>query len=182
MQYQHPFYERKSPVIIGGEYITTEAGTGLVHTAPGHGQDDYISGMKYGLPLYSPVDNAGLFTAEAGSDLEGKDVLGDGNVLCIEKLTSAGALLKQEAYNHKYPYDWRTKKPTIFRATEQWFASVEGFREKALSELDKLEFIPESGSKRMRPMVSGARTGASRVNARGACRFRRFTTRTRMRF
>jgi len=155
VQYQHPFYERKSPVIIGGEYITTEAGTGLVHTAPGHGQDDYISGMKYGLPLYSPVDNAGLFTAEAGSDLEGKDVLGDGNVLCIEKLTSAGALLKQEAYNHKYPYDWRTKKPTIFRATEQWFASVEGFREKALSELDKLEFIPESGSKRMRPMVSG---------------------------
>ena len=63
VQYQHPFYERKSPVIIGGEYITTEAGTGLVHTAPGHGQDDYISGMKYGLPLYSPVDNAGLFTA-----------------------------------------------------------------------------------------------------------------------
>jgi isoleucyl-tRNA synthetase len=155
VQYQHPMYERKSPVIIGGEYITTDAGTGLVHTAPGHGQDDYISGMKYGLPLYSPVDNAGLFTAEAGSDLEGKDVLGDGNVLCIEKLTAAGALLKQEAYNHKYPYDWRTKKPTIFRATEQWFASVEGFRDNALSELDKLNFIPESGSKRMRPMVSG---------------------------
>jgi isoleucyl-tRNA synthetase len=155
VQYSHPFYERKSPMIIGGEYITTEAGTGLVHTAPGHGQDDYISGMKYGLPLLSPVDNAGLFTAEAGADLEGKSVLGDGNVLCIEKLTAAGALLKQEAYNHKYPYDWRTKKPTIFRATEQWFASVEGFREKALEAMDGLTFIPESGSKRMRPMVSG---------------------------
>ena len=155
VQYSHPFYERKSPVIIGGEYITTETGTGLVHTAPGHGQDDYISGMKYGLPLYSPVDNAGLFTAEAGGDLEGKDVLGDGNVLCIEKLETAGALLKREKYGHKYPYDWRTKKPTIFRATEQWFASVEGFREDALKELDKLQFIPESGSKRMRPMVSG---------------------------
>ena len=155
VQYQHPFYERKSPIIIGGEYITTDAGTGLVHTAPGHGQDDYISGMNYGLPLYSPVDNAGLFTEDAGGDLEGKSVLGEGNELCIEKLSSAGALLKQEVYGHKYPYDWRTKKPTIFRATEQWFASVEGFREKAMSELDKLQFIPESGAKRMRPMVSG---------------------------
>ena len=166
VQYQHPFYERKSPIIIGGEYITTDAGTGLVHTAPGHGQDDYISGMNYGLPLYSPVDNAGLFTEDAGGDLEGKSVLGEGNELCIEKLSSAGALLKQEAYGHKYRMTG-AKKPTIFRATEQWFASVEGFREKAMSELDKLQFIPESGAKRMRPMVSGRSDWCISVNGVG---------------
>eukprot|EP00740_Mantoniella_antarctica_P011531 CAMPEP_0181385712 /NCGR_PEP_ID=MMETSP1106-20121128/22716_1 /TAXON_ID=81844 /ORGANISM="Mantoniella antarctica, Strain SL-175" /LENGTH=1100 /DNA_ID=CAMNT_0023505811 /DNA_START=222 /DNA_END=3524 /DNA_ORIENTATION=- len=155
--YTHPMYgpERKSPVVVGGDYITTESGTGLVHTAPGHGQEDYITGLKFGLPLLSPVDDAGDFTAEAGPGLAGKNVLGDGNVACIEGLRACGALILQEAYPHKYPYDWRTKEPTIFRATEQWFASVEGFRDEALAELEKIKFIPASGSKRMTPMVAG---------------------------
>ena len=154
-EYTHPMYGRASPVVAGGDYITTDSGTGLVHTAPGHGQEDYMTGLKFGLPLLSPVDDKGLFTEEAGDGLVGKSVLKDGNEACIEKLRQSDALILQEPYNHKYPYDWRTKKPTIFRATEQWFASVEGFREEALAELDKIEFVPASGAKRMRPMVSG---------------------------
>lgn len=140
--YQHPLYERVSSVIAGGDYITTESGTGLVHTAPGHGQEDYITGLKYGLELLSPVDDVGKFTVEAGSStvvgdsFVGKSVLGEGNVAVIEALEQAGALIRAEDYGHKYPYDWRTKKPTIFRATDQWFASVEGFREDALKAVD----------------------------------------------
>lgn len=124
--YKHPLFNRKSPVVIGGDYITTESGTGLVHTAPGHGQEDYIVGQKYGLPILSPVDDQGNFTDEAGK-FEGLNVLGEGNGAIIDALTEVNSLLKEEPYQHKYPYDWRTKKPTIFRATEQWFASVEGF-------------------------------------------------------
>lgn len=85
-------------------------------------------GQRYGLPLLSPVDDAGCFTDEAGPSFAGLAVQTDGNEAVIQALTAAGALLKEESYEHKYPYDWRTKKPTIFRATDQWFASVEGFR------------------------------------------------------
>jgi len=144
--YQHPLYERVSSVIAGGDYITTESGTGLVHTAPGHGQEDYITGLKYGLELLSPVDDVGKFTIEAGSStvvgdsFVGKSVLGEGNVAVIEALKEAGALIRAEDYGHKYPYDWRTKKPTIFRATDQWFASVEGFREDALKAVDTVSY------------------------------------------
>jgi isoleucyl-tRNA synthetase len=140
--YQHPLYKRVSSVIAGGDYITTESGTGLVHTAPGHGQEDYITGLKYGLELLSPVDDVGKFTVEAGSStvvgdsLVGMSVLGDGNIAVIDALKEAGALIRAEDYGHKYPYDWRTKKPTIFRATDQWFASVEGFRDDALKAVD----------------------------------------------
>ena len=153
--YAHPMYDRVSPVVVGGDYITTETGTGLVHTAPGHGQEDYMTGLKFGLPLLSPVDDRGDFTDEAGEALTGLNVLGDGNAKCIELLRANDGLILQESYGHKYPYDWRTKRPTIFRATSQWFASVEGFRDDALAALDGIEFIPASGSKRMRPMVSG---------------------------
>lgn len=140
--YQHPLYERVSTVIAGGDYITTESGTGLVHTAPGHGQEDYLTGLKYGLELLSPVDDVGKFTVEAGSStvvgdsLVGMSVLGEGNIAVIDALKEAGALIRAEDYGHKYPYDWRTKKPTIFRATDQWFASVEGFRDDALRAVD----------------------------------------------
>lgn len=88
--------------------------------------------LKYGLPLLSPVNDLGQFTEEAGSRFFGKDVLGDGNQEVINALTESGKLLKEEAYNHKYPYDWRTKKPTIFRATQQWFARVSNFRDRIL--------------------------------------------------
>ena len=153
IQYKHPLFDRESPVVIGGDYITTDSGTGLVHTAPGHGQDDYIVGQKYGLPLLSPVDDAGRLTAEAG-EFEGLNVLKDANAAIIEALDKAGSLLKQEPYGHRYPYDWRTKKPTIFRATEQWFASVEGFRDQALKSIAEVTWIPASGENRITPMVA----------------------------
>ena len=143
-KYTHPLYERESPVLAGGDYITTESGTGLVHTAPGHGQEDYQTGLKHGLDLVSPVDDVGKFTIEAGERFVGMSVLKEGNEAIIEALTEVGALLKQEDYGHKYPYDWRTKKPTIFRATDQWFASVEGFRDDAMKAVDtvSMESVP----------------------------------------
>ncbi|MBE9222582.1 isoleucine--tRNA ligase [Cyanobacterium stanieri LEGE 03274] len=151
--YKHPLFDRESPVVIGGDYITTESGTGLVHTAPGHGQEDYITGQKYHLPILSPVDNKGNFTEEAG-EFAGLNVLKDANQAIIDALTDKGSLLKEEAYQHKYPYDWRTKKPTIFRATEQWFASVDGFREEALKAIKEVNWIPAQGENRITPMVS----------------------------
>ena len=144
--------ERTSPVVIGGDYITTESGTGLVHTAPGHGVDDFHTGQKNGLPVLCPVDEKGTLTEEAGP-FAGLNVLKDANPAIIEALETAGALLKQEAYGHRYPYDWRTKKPTIFRATEQWFASVDGFRQQALDAIDQVEWTPSSGRNRIEAMV-----------------------------
>ncbi len=157
--YRHPLYDRESKVVIGGDYITTESGTGLVHTAPGHGQEDYITGQKYDLPILSPVDDGGKFTEEAGEFVglqvvaKGNEKVSAGNNAIIDALTKAGALLKHEEYAHKYPYDWRTGKPTIFRATEQWFASVEGFRDEALQAISDVTWIPEQGEKRITPMV-----------------------------
>ncbi|QUS61658.1 isoleucine--tRNA ligase [Synechocystis sp. PCC 7339] len=151
-QYRHPLYDRVSPIVIGGDYVTTESGTGLVHTAPGHGQEDYIVGQRYGLPILSPVDGAGNLTAEAGQ-FAGLNVLKDANEAIINALQDQKALLKEEAYEHKYPYDWRTKKPTIFRATEQWFASVEGFRDQALKAIKEVTWIPAQGENRITPMV-----------------------------
>eukprot|EP00522_Entomoneis_paludosa_P005428 CAMPEP_0172473536 /NCGR_PEP_ID=MMETSP1065-20121228/68904_1 /TAXON_ID=265537 /ORGANISM="Amphiprora paludosa, Strain CCMP125" /LENGTH=1071 /DNA_ID=CAMNT_0013231711 /DNA_START=96 /DNA_END=3311 /DNA_ORIENTATION=- len=153
--YHHPLYERNSPIVAGGEYITTESGTGLVHTAPGHGQEDYQTGLKNGLELLSPVDDYGKFTIEAGDEFAGLPVLGEGNTKVIEALTETNALLLQEDYNHKYPYDWRTKKPTIFRATDQWFASVEGFREEALKAIQEVKWVPEVGINRITSFVEG---------------------------
>jgi len=150
--YGHPLFDRESPIVIGGDYVTTEAGTGLVHTAPGHGQEDYMVGQHYGLPILAPVDDNGNFTEEAGQ-FAGLNVLGDGNQAVIDALLPAGSLLKEEPYIHKYPYDWRTKKPTIFRATEQWFASVEGFRDEALKAIASVSWIPPQGENRITPMV-----------------------------
>ncbi|MAD67716.1 MAG: isoleucine--tRNA ligase [Synechococcus sp. CPC100] len=152
LTYRHPLLDRTSPVVIGGDYITTESGTGLVHTAPGHGVDDFYTGQKNGLPVLCPVDEAGTLTQEAGP-FAGLNVLKDANPVIIEALETAGALLKQEAYGHRYPYDWRTKKPTIFRATEQWFASVDGFRQQALDAIDQVEWTPASGRNRIEAMV-----------------------------
>lgn len=151
--YRHPLFDRESDVLIGGDYVTTDSGTGLVHTAPGHGQEDYQVGMRYGLPILAPVDDDGNFTAEAGP-FAGLNVLGDGNGAVVTALQEAGSLLKEEPYLHKYPYDWRTKKPTIFRATEQWFASVEGFREEALTAIAAVRWIPAQGENRITPMVA----------------------------
>jgi isoleucyl-tRNA synthetase len=167
MTYRHPLFERQSEVVIGGDYITTESGTGLVHTAPGHGQEDYQVGQRYGLPILSPVDDRGFFTEEAGKFAGLKVVdkakndndklkleVSEGNQAIIAALNEVGSLLHHEAYSHKYPYDWRTKQPTIFRATEQWFASVEGFRDEALKAIASVEWIPAQGQNRITAMVS----------------------------
>lgn len=153
-RYRHPLEGRECPVVVGGDYITTESGTGLVHTAPGHGQEDYQTGLKYNLPLISPVDDAGNFTEDAGQ-FAGLNVLGDGNVAVMKALDEGGLLLLEEAYEHKYPYDWRSKKPTIFRATNQWFASVDGFREDALRAISSVKWIPPQGEKRITGMTVG---------------------------
>ncbi|XP_052625015.1 isoleucine--tRNA ligase, chloroplastic/mitochondrial-like [Lactuca sativa] len=148
-RYAHPINGEECPVVIGGDYITTESGTGLVHTAPGHGQDDYITGLKYNLPIISPVDDEGKFTEEAGI-FKGLDVLGDGNVAVIDHLDQLSSIIMVEPYKHKYPYDWRTKKPTIFRATAQWFASVEGFREAAMDAISQVVWTPSQVLKKVR--------------------------------
>ena len=156
--YAHPLYPERgpSPVVVGGDYITTETGTGLVHTAPGHGAEDYGVGLRCGLPLRSPVDGRGNFTAEAGAEFEGLNVLKGANDAVISALGREGALLLEEAYGHKYPYDWRTKKPTIFRATEQWFASVDGFKEEALEQIEgPVDWLPASGRNRIAAMTAG---------------------------
>lgn len=153
--YSHPLNERTPAILAGGDYITTESGTGLVHTAPGHGQEDYHTGLKAGLELLSPVDDVGKFTVEAGEEFVGLSVLGEGNQAIIDALSCSGTLLKTEDYGHKYPYDWRTKKPTIFRATDQWFASVEGFRGGALKAVESVQWIPEVGKNRMNSFITG---------------------------
>jgi isoleucyl-tRNA synthetase len=150
--YRHPLFDRESPILIGGDYVTTESGTGLVHTAPGHGDEDFKVGQRYGLPILCPVDEKGDMTAEAGP-FEGLNVLKDANPAVIEALQQAGSLLKHEPYVHKYPYDWRTKQPTIYRATEQWFASVEGFRDQALKAIQAVRWIPATGENRITAMV-----------------------------
>lgn len=151
--YLHPLFERESPIVIGGDYVTTESGTGLVHTAPGHGMDDFAVGQRYGLPVLSPVDDHGNFTEEAGP-FKGLNVLKDANEAIIQALAEAKTLLKEETYAHRYPYDWRTKKPVIYRATEQWFASVDGFREQAMQAIAAVQWIPAQGENRITAMVS----------------------------
>lgn len=155
----HPLYTRISPVILG-EHVTIESGTGAVHTAPGHGLEDYKVGQHYGLDILAPVDDYGRFTEDVererrASDpaLAGLAVLEEGNGAVIEALKAAGALLKEETYPHKYPYDWRTKKPTIFRATTQWFVSVADFRELALDAIKNVGWVPASGENRITAMV-----------------------------
>ncbi len=149
----HPLFDRPSPLILGA-HVTIEAGTGVVHTAPGHGMDDFIVARTYGLGVLSPVDDLGRFTAEAGADFVGQSVLAEGNLAVIEALKQAGALLKEEDYQHKYPYDWRTKKPVILRATTQWFASVAQFRETALNAIQQVQWVPAVGINRIIGMVA----------------------------
>lgn len=148
---KHPFYDRKSPLIFG-DHVTLEAGTGCVHTAPGHGEDDFIMGQKYGLDILCPVDEKGYLTKEA----PGFDGIfyEDANKLVTQKLQEEGALLHIGFITHSYPHDWRSKKPIIFRATEQWFASIDGFREEALKAIKEVNWIPSWGELRLNNMVA----------------------------
>ena len=152
INYISPISDDISPVLLA-DYVTRETGTGLVHTAPGHGTDDYVTGMKNNLEVFSPVDSAGRFTDEVSETLTGLNVLTEGNDKVIQILDEKGFLLLGEDYEHKYPYDWRTGKPTIFRSTFQWFASVDKFRDKSLEEISKVEWYPASIVNRITNMV-----------------------------
>ena len=154
LMYQHPTKNKTCEVFLGGDYITTDSGTGIVHTAPGHGMDDFIIGKKYSLPITCIVDEKGNLNENA-NEFKDLNVLKNANEKIIEHLKNENILLLQEDYLHRYPYDWRTKKPTIFRATEQWFASVEGFRSSALKAIEDVEWVPKSGKKRIYSMVVG---------------------------
>ncbi len=150
MTVQHPLYDRTSLVILGN-HVTLDAGTGLVHTAPGHGDDDFIVGQKYKLGVLSPIDDKGCFTDEAPG-LEG--IFYDkGNKIITEMLEEKGALLHLSFFMHSYPHDWRTKKPVIFRATPQWFASIDQFREEILEAVKGVNWVQQWGMQRLYNMV-----------------------------
>jgi isoleucyl-tRNA synthetase len=142
----------KDSVLICGEHVTLEQGTGCVHTAPGHGEDDFVIGKKYGLPVFCPVGNQGRFTEEAGIHIGLK--VEKANPLILEDLRQSGALIHDEKIVHSYPHCWRCKNPILFRATEQWFASINGFREAALAEIDKVRWIPAWGRDRIYNMIA----------------------------
>ncbi|MBN1573151.1 MAG: isoleucine--tRNA ligase [Deltaproteobacteria bacterium] len=149
---KHPLYDRES-VLILADYVTLDAGTGAVHTAPGHGQDDYFSGQKYGLEAYAPVDDLGKFTDDV-QYFAGKFVF-DANEDVNKKLAETGTLLKEEEFGHQYPHCWRCKQPIIFRSTPQWFISMEenDLRKQALKEIDKVRWIPKWGRERIYGMI-----------------------------
>ncbi|MEN9991525.1 MAG: isoleucine-tRNA ligase [Verrucomicrobiota bacterium] len=145
---QHPFLDRTSRVILAS-FVTTDTGTGAVHIAPGHGSDDYVAGMQNQLGLLSPVDDNGHFTAEAEMpELLGKHVFAC-NEPIIELLDSRAALLGRENYRHSYPHCWRSKTPIIFRAVEQFFISLDGIRDQALAEIDRVQWLPAWGRNRI---------------------------------
>lgn len=146
----HPLYDRDSIVVLG-EHATLEAGTGCVHTAPGHGEDDFIVGQKYNLDVLCPVDDKGCFTNEAPG-FEGL-FYDKANKPITDKLQEVGALLKLSFITHSYPHDWRTKKPVIYRATAQWFASIKDFREQLLKAVKEVEWVPAWGETRLFNMV-----------------------------
>ena len=152
---RHPFetIDRKSLVVLA-DYVTLEAGTGCVHTAPGHGADDFETGVRYNLPIICPVDGSGKLTAEAGADFAGMFVF-DANVPIIKYLAGLNRVFGKENIRHQYAHCWRCKNPIIYRATEQWFASVDGFREEALNAIaNDVQWIPSWGEARIHNMVA----------------------------
>ena len=151
---KHPLYDRKSPIILG-EHVTLDAGTGSVHTAPGHGLEDYEVGCRYGIEVFSPLDGKGIWTEKVqDKDLEGIPYY-KGNKIVIEKLQNCGALLKAQDINHSYPHCWRCKNPVIYRATPQWFVKVDKFREQTLEAIKNVKWIPANGESRISNMVAG---------------------------
>ena len=155
LEADHPFIDRKSK-IIEAYFVSTEEGTGIVHIAPGHGQDDYQAGLANGLDVYAPVNDYGKFEGSGVEEIENQFVF-KANDTIIDILKTKNALLLSEDYPHSYPHCWRCKKPVIFRATEQWFISMdhEGLREKSLKEVAKTRWIPEWGRDRIHGMIEG---------------------------
>ncbi len=151
--FRHPFIDRDSRLMFG-PHVTAESGTGLVHTAPGHGYEDFVIGNQYGLPTLTPVDDGGIFTNEAGA-YAGRQVF-EANPAIVADLKASGALLHGEDVSHSYPHCWRCKNPLIFRATEQWFLRVDHnrLRERALEEIDRhVKWVPGWSRDRIRNMV-----------------------------
>ena len=148
----HPLYPERESLVILGDHVTADAGTGCVHTAPGFGMDDFIVGQKYGLDVYCNVDEHGCMMEDCGEWLAGQYVE-DANKTVTLKLDELGVLLKLEFITHSYPHDWRTKKPIIFRATDQWFCSIDKIRDQLLSEIDKVEWLNEWGHIRIYNMI-----------------------------
>ena len=149
---QHPFYDKHVPIILG-DHVTTEAGTGAVHTAPAHGQDDYVVGLKYNLPVECPVDGRGVFV-ETTEGVAGEFIF-KANSTIITLLQNKGTLVKHEPITHSYPHCWRHKTPVIFRATPQWFVSMtqKKLRDKVNKEILNVKWIPDWGQKRIELMV-----------------------------
>ena len=149
---QHPFYDKQVPVILG-EHVTTETGTGAVHTAPAHGQDDYVVGLQYNLPVECPVDGRGVFI-ESTEGVAGEFIF-KANATIIDLLKNQGTLVKHEPITHSYPHCWRHKTPVIFRATPQWFVSMtqKNLRDKVNDEILNVKWIPNWGQKRIELMV-----------------------------
>ncbi len=154
MTCRHPFEERDSLIVLA-DYVTLEAGTGCVHTAPGHGQDDYKTGVRYGLDIYAPLDDAGRFLADV--PFFGGLRVWDANPNVVEKLAEVGALVQVGSVDHSYPHCWRCKSPVVFRATAQWFVSMDktGLRQKALDAIGQVQWIPAKGQTRIEGMIAG---------------------------
>ena len=154
MKLHHPWLDKTVPVVLG-EHVTLEVGTGAVHTAPAHGQDDYRVGIRYGLPVVNPVDGTGHFLA--GTPLVGGESLKEANRTIVAELERRGALLREEAYRHSYPHCWRHKTPLIFRATPQWFIDLaaNGLRDNALAAIARVRWTPDWAEERIRGMVAG---------------------------
>ncbi len=151
---KHPFLERDSLMVLAN-YVTLDSGTGCVHTAPGHGRDDYMTGLRYKLPVLSPLDNSGCFTDEAGPYAGMK--IADANGPINADIAARGLLVKESKVSHSYPHCWRCKNPVIFRATEQWFISMDNndLRDKSLAAIKEAEWIPSWGRERIYGMVEG---------------------------
>ncbi|MCL1804881.1 MAG: isoleucine--tRNA ligase [Clostridiales bacterium] len=149
---RHPYLDRDSLMILG-EHVTTEAGTGCVHTAPGHGAEDFEMGVKYGLDTYCPIDIRGVFTEEGGP-VAGM-FIEDANPAILKLLAEKGMLLAKSTLRHQYPHCWRCKKPVMFRAAEQWFVSIDGFRQEALDAIDsQVRWVPPWGRDRIHNMIA----------------------------
>ncbi len=154
IKFKHPIFDRASLGVMA-EYVTTEDGTGVVHTAPSHGRDDFYTGLKYGLPVPNTVDERGILTAEAGefAGVSYKDC----DVVVVDRLREVGALLLVSDYSHSYPYAERDEKPVIFRATEQWFVGIDydDLRERMLAKIPEVKWFPPQGQNRIEAMVGG---------------------------
>jgi len=154
LTYRHVMFPDRICPIILGDHVTLDAGTGCVHTAPGHGQEDYVVGARYGIPPLSPVDGAGMFTAEAGP-YEGLNVF-DANARIVSDLQASGALMKTASIDHSYAHCWRCANPVIYRATPQWFILIDhdNLRQRLIEAIDKVEWVPAWGKERIRSMVA----------------------------